>query len=144
MAHDPFAPPQASLEVDDDRDPVPRRVAAAVMAVIAGAVTAFALKAGTAFGAGGTSTPVELVPALIPLLALGLLAWKIFAGHDWARWILAAFLGLTAMWWVYYLSAAGFVPMPRSLVAASVIQFALNLVACVLLFTGEARKWFRS
>jgi hypothetical protein len=150
MAHNPFNPPRAELELDEELGPVPARVRIAVAAVISGAVMSFALKSAVAFGfvafpRGAYGTPADILPATMPLIVLCVLAWKIFVGRDWARWILAAIAGLGALGLagMYYLPADVSGSLPQSLLVASVIQLALNFTAFVLLFTGDAGQWFR-
>lgn len=150
MAHDPFKPPQVPLEVEEELVPVPMRVKLAVVAIITGAVMSFALKAAVAFGRVGLprDTPVapsDMLPAAVPLLVIGFLAWKIFVGRDWARWMLGALVGLGMIGLAMILYGSPEIPTPvsQSLRVAGVIQLALNLVAFVLLFTGDAGAWFR-
>jgi hypothetical protein len=150
MAHDPFAPPRAELELDEDYQPVPVRIRLGVMGIIMSAVMTFAFKAGAAFGMvtiPGTraGTPPDILPAALMLLLLGVLAWKIFVGRDWARWVFTAFValemaGLAMMWyWPEQLA----ISVPRALLVANVIQFALNFTALAFLFVGNADNWFR-
>jgi hypothetical protein len=152
MAHDPFAPPRAELELDEDLGPVPMRIRVAVMAIITAAVMSFALKCAAAAGLMAYSGPQQarasdILPAALPLILVGTLAWKIFVGRDWARWIFTAIVGLGAVG----LAAMLYMPsgpeplivIPRSQQVASVIHFAFNFTAVVLLFTGDAGKWFR-
>lgn len=150
MTDDPFKPPQAPLELDDDPGPVPMRVKIAVMAIITAAVMSFALKAAAALGLlslarNPQASAADILPATLVLLLLGVLAWKIFVGRDWARWIFAAIvaIGVLGLASIYYMPEQFGISVPRSLWVASVIQSALNLTAFVLLFTGDATKWFR-
>ncbi len=149
MSADPFKPPLAPLELDDDLGPAPTRVKIAVVAIIAAAVMSFALKAAIALGlvlaVRRVSAPGDILPATLPLLLLGVLAWKIFVGRDWARWIFAAIVGLGVLGLAaaYYFPAELSISLPPSMLVPSIIQLALNLVAFVLLFTGDAAGWFR-
>lgn len=137
MAHDPFTPPRASLDLDEDFAPVPGRVRVAVVAIITAAVMSFAIKV--------AATLVDLLPTTLALLLLGFIAWKIFAGREWARWIFAAIvairlLGVVAM---FYFPDELSISLPQPVRVASAIQLALDFIALVLLFTGDAGKWFR-
>ncbi len=149
MAHNPFDPPQAQLELEEELGPVPARVRIAVVAIISGEVMSFALKAAaaagfTAFSRSAQATPAAILPAALPLLLMGVLAWKIFVGRDWARWILGAIVGLGALGLasMFYLPPEFSTRIPQSVRIASTIQLGLNLAAFVLLFTGDAAKWF--
>lgn len=139
MAQNPFKPPQAQLEVEEELAPVPMRVKIAVMALIAGAVMSFALRAAMA-----RAIDDIFLPALLQLLLLGVLAWKIFVGRDWARWVLAAVVAMGALGLasIFYLPPEFMARVPQVLRIAGFIQFALNLAALVLVFTGAGAKWF--
>ena len=150
MAHDPFAPPRAELELDEEFRPVPMRVRLAVVAIIMAAVMTFAFKAGAALGvvrfAGTTpGAPEDILPAALVLLLIGVLAWKIFMGRDWARWIFMATVGfgMVALAMIFYWPTEFGVSVPPFARVANVIQFALNVTALVLLFTGDAGRWFQ-
>jgi hypothetical protein len=150
MAHNPFAPPRAELELDEDLQPVPMRVRAAVVAIIMAAVMTFAFKAGAAFGllrfpGIRPGVPSDILPAILLLLLLAVLAWKIFVGRDWARWIFTAVVGfgMLGLAMIFYWPESLAVSVPPAMRAGTVIQFALNAFALVLLFTGDAGKWFQ-
>jgi len=150
MAHDPFTPPRAGLELDEDDGPVPMRVRIAVVAIIMAAVMTFAFKAGAAFGLLRSpgmrpGTPSDILPAVLVLLLLCVLAWKIFVGRDWARWIFAAIvlLGMAGIAMIFYAPDTLAISVPQPMRAGTVIQFALNCFALVLLFTSDARQWFQ-
>ena len=151
MPHDPFAPPRAGLELDEDLGPVPMRIRVAVVAIIAAAVMSFALKCAAALGlmsypGSQQRTASDILPAALPLILVGTLAWKIFVGRDWARWIFTAIVGLGAVGlaaMLYMPAGPELIVIPRSQQAASMIHFALDFTALVLLFSGDAGKWFR-
>jgi len=149
VSANPFKPPLAPLELDEDLGPVPARVKIAVAAIITAAVMSFALKAAIALGlvlaVRRVSAPGDILPATLPLILLGVLAWKIFVGRDWARWIFAAIVGLGVLGLAaaYYFPAELSISMPPSMRVPSIIQLALNIAAFVLLFTGDASSWFR-
>lgn len=87
----------------------------------------------------------DAVVLVLSLLVFWFLAYKLSAGRNWARWVLAVLWGLGALG-----MAASFALMPQVwqiqpglLVTGSVLQTALQLVILVLLFSRDAGPWFR-
>jgi hypothetical protein len=151
MPHDPFRPPQASLEVPEDRGPTPKRVKYGACLIATSALLAIALNA--AMWAGLVAMPgrmpgmvvLEVVVAVLTLAFFGLLGWKIYVGANWARWVFTIFVAFGVVGSVFSLTFAGELmkTMPWPLMASGFLQTALQVTSAVLIFTGEARKWFR-
>ena len=98
---------------------------------------------------GALCIPSGVGPTLSNLLVFLYFAWiaiKVSAGRNWARWLFAVMYVLgTIMFFVSLLLAPQvFRSMPTVLQGASVVQFALQAVALVLLFIGTSSQWFRS
>jgi hypothetical protein len=151
IPHDPFKPPQASLEVPEDRGPAPARVKYAACLIATSALLALAGNA--AMWTGLVAIPgrvpemmtFEVVVAIVTLAFYAFLGWKIYTGANWARWVFTILVALGVVGLVVSLALAGEImkTVPWPMMASGVVQTALQWTSAFLIFTGEARKWFR-
>ena len=151
MPHDPFAPPLAPLEVPIDLGPAPRRVKHAARLIVGSALVALALNA--ASWTGMVALPgrppgmviYEVVIAAVTFAFFALIAWKVYRGTNWARWIFAILVGFGVVGFVLSLGFAGqfLKSVPWPFLAAGALQTVIQVVATYFLFTGEAVPWFR-
>jgi hypothetical protein len=98
----------------------------------------------------GVRAPLDGVPEAAPIVTLLLLAlftgltlwllWSLALRRNWARWAMLAFLGLG--WWLSSEDLMG--EFLRSPLAATLDAscIALEMIACVLLFSAAADRWF--
>lgn len=151
MTGNPYRTPNAPLELSKrEQVPVPRRVRNAVVLLwISAALTLVLLVAmwlgfvsvpGTAY-----SKATDAITGLVTFAGLGFLAFKISAGKNWARWVLAvlAVLGALAMVATIFLVSEVWRAAPSIHWATGFIQTALQMAAVILTFSGEAKPWFR-
>ena len=75
---------------------------------------------------------------------LGLMAWKIAQGRNWARWVFAIIYILGTLGSVAVITPAVFLAHPLVLQANMILQFILQTAAAVLVFTSSARQWFKA
>ena len=149
MSQDPFAPPRADLDVPVERGPTPRRVKIAVALIVAafslGLLMNLVVWAGlAAIGPQRGGDPGQILGGAGTFLLFMALAWKVYQGRNWARWIYAVVTGLgVAGLFVSIAFAATLLRLPPLFWAGSVAQTALEVVSAVMLFTGEAARWFR-
>jgi hypothetical protein len=147
----PFKPPRADLEVPKDPGPMPQRVRIAVYLIwttlVVGVLVNVAMWAGWVGRMPGPRPSVfmEAVNALIGFGIVAFLSWKVRRGRNWARWL---FTVLTAVGVLGALVMVGFAaPVLKALPPIAWISGAVNtaiqVVAVLLLFTGEAPEWFR-
>jgi hypothetical protein len=151
MTDDPYKPPQAALEVPEERGPLPRSVRLASMLIWTAATLGLLFNLALAFGYVGVpgarqGTLMESFNALFSFALLGLIAAKIRAGRNWARWVFAvlAVLGLIGVLMMTVFAGTIMKALPASLWISGAINTALQLAALVLVFRGEGRAWFRS
>lgn len=98
-------------------------------------------------GALGIPSGVEpMVTNLISFLLLALVAMKVSAGRNWARWLFAVIYTLGSLMLLVSLLLAPqvFSSFPMVLLGSTIAQFALQTVALVLLFIGTSSQWFKS
>lgn len=93
--------------------------------------------------------PGGVVPTLTNLVTVALLALvalKVGAGRNWARWLFAVGYVLGSFMFVVslFLAPQLFRSLPVVLQGSGIVQFALQSVALVLLFIGTSRQWFRT
>ena len=148
--HDPFQPPKAPLEVPVDKGPRPKRVKTGALLIATAAVLSFIVNAAmwaglVRFPNSPQGTLTDIVSALVTLTLLGFLAWKIYAGRNWARLLFSVLVVLGVLGFVI---SVPFAPelmktIPPSLWVTSTIQTGLQVVALFLVFTGDAPPWFR-
>ena len=97
---------------------------------------------------GFRQIPSNGVTLTTNVLTAGLLIFvvvKVGAGRGWARWLYAVLFlfGSAAFVSMALLVPAVFLALPLVLKASGVVQFLLQGVALVLLFTKASRVWFR-
>jgi peptidoglycan/LPS O-acetylase OafA/YrhL len=90
-------------------------------------------------GAQSTTTNV------ITFALLALIANKVSARRNWARWVFAVIyvLGSAMFLFAALLAPQVFLSMPVVLQSSAIVQFALQTVALILLFVNSSRQWFR-
>ena len=74
---------------------------------------------------------------------LGVIAWYLSRGRNWARWLFAVIyvigtLGLLAI------TPEAFLALPTILQANMILQFILQTVALILMFTRASNQWFKA
>lgn len=149
MSGNPFAPPAADLDVPVERGPVPRRVNIAVWLIVAefslGLLMNLVVWSGVvAIGPQAGGDPGQVLGGAATFLLFMAMAWKIHQGRNWARWIYAVVTGLGVVGLFISIAFAGtMLRLPALFWAGSVTQTALEVVAAVMLFTGDAARWFR-
>ena len=150
MPHDPFAPPAADLTIVEERGPVPRRVKIAIAsyaaAVIVGLLTNAAVWTGVVAMPGRQDPDAsQALSAAATFLLYGLLGWKMYQGRNWARWIWAIIVGVGSagmLLSIAFAPAAWFGAAAIFWVSAA-IQTLLQVGSAVMVFTGEAARWYR-
>ena len=151
MSHDPFAPPRADLDVPpEDRGPPPRRVVIAVGLAVGSFVLGLLMNLAFFFGAWkivgqeGANFP-QLVGALAMFALYCALAWKIRLGRNWARivFLVITVLGLFGLLSSVALLGSWLKGLPSIYWALTGSKVVIEVAAAVLLFTGEAKAWFR-
>ncbi len=147
---DPFKPPKANLEVPVELGPRPRAVRTSFALLCASVTITGLLAVATALGfvtiPAGSSLIATVVSNLAGAGIIFFFAWKIRAGRNWARWVLAVFqvLGM-----IGFAISIMFIPdawkvLPRFLLVLSIAQTFLQLAAAILAFTPPANEWFRA
>ena len=105
------------------------------------------LCAASSLGVGDLpSGPLALITNLVTFALLAWVAIKLGAGRNWARWVFAilyVFGSLAFAVSVVFLPEA-FLALSMAAKTSSVVQFFLQTVALVLMFTHTSRNWFRA
>lgn len=151
QTRNPFRPPAASLDVPPpDKGPQPARVRLASRILWASAVLnvilAFAPWVGLAPILPGETPLTDGFSAFFNFALLGLFAQKIALGRNWARWL------MLVIWTFGFLSLGSMmllVPAVSKILSGirllgAIVQTALQMAVVMLVFTGEARPWFRA
>ena len=155
MSSDPYRPPAANLEAPrPERGPAPRSVKLAVALLLFSAACSIAIT--LAMLAGVLPSPASPSPAMDAASAgLGLvinifLAYKIYTGRNWARWVFTILwlLGTIGLMLSFtFLRTLGseevWKSVPWTTWIGAGIQTLIQVVAIVCLFLGESSKWFR-
>jgi hypothetical protein len=146
----PFKPPQAKLDVPRERGPVPRSVKAAALlvwsAATLGLLTNIAMWSGAVTFPGRPETMASgVISGGVMFAFMCLLGWKMREGRNWSRIIFTIIVGLGVVGVAISLGfATNFLKaMPLTLWVGSIVQTLLQLAAAVLVFTRDARAWFR-
>ena len=91
---------------------------------------------------------VETATVGLATIALySLLAWKIYYGRNWARWLFFAVFVYAVLDFGLELMdgrAQIYSRLPMLVVIIGVIQHLINLAVLVLLLMGPSRAWFRN
>ncbi len=156
MSTDPYRPPAANLEVQKpEAGPPPRSVKLAVglllfSALVSIAIT-FAMIGGLVPGASSPSAAMDSVSALLGLAINVFLAYKIYKGRNWARWVLAILwligtIGMLLSFSMLQLlgSAEVWKAVPWTVWLGAGVQTLIQIIAIVMLFLGRSSKWFRA
>jgi len=157
MDTDPYRPPSANLEAPKPpRGPPPRSVKVGVGVLLFSAVLAIAIT--VAMHAGLIPSPaaqpqspgMEAAGAGLGLIINIFLAYKIYTGRNWARWVfsilwLLGCLGLLLSFSMLRMfgSAEVLQSVPWTAWAGAGVQSLIQLVAIVFMFLRESSKWFR-
>jgi len=93
-----------------------------------------------------THVGLAVVTGLITAGLLALVAVKIGAGRGWARWLFAVLyvFGSFAFIVSVLIAPEMFRALPSILQGSSIVQFVLQTVALVLVFTSTSRQWFKA
>ncbi len=129
--------------------PQPVRVACAL--VWTAAALGLLLNVALMFGyvtlpGAGQGLLLQSFSALFSFALLGLLAVKMRAGRNWARWLFAVLVALGVLGILMTTMLAGQLmnAMPAIVWISGAVNTALQLVALFLVFRGEGAAWFRS
>jgi hypothetical protein len=144
LSHNPYSPPQAAVAEMPDGPPRPKSVRLAVWllwpSLILGTVMAVHTVASTS---GGSERTFQLIAiAILSAVTLGLAAWVFWSmakGLRWARIVCSVFL-LLRVFALVSLFRGGVTLFEGAIHG---VEFLLEIVAAVLLFTPSANAWFR-
>ena len=87
------------------------------------------------------------IVGLVTAALLGLIAAKIDAGRNWARWLFVVvyvFGSLYTSFVLLLLAPQAFRSLPLVMQGSALVQFVLQTTALVLLFTSASRQWFKA
>jgi hypothetical protein len=94
----------------------------------------------------GASTSVTAVIGLTTAGLLALIAVKTNAGQGWARWLFVVLyvIGTLTSIALAVVAPAMFIALPTILQANIIVQFVLQTLALVFMFTSTSRHWSKS
>ena len=147
---DPFKPPKANLEIPRELGPAPRPVKAAFTLLCVSASLTLLLTAAMWVGLlgvpPGTNLGMSTASNFVGAGVILLFAWKIRAGRNWARWILAVWTALGIAGWAVsiFIFPTAWNALPVIYSVVGMVQALLQLAAVVATFTTPARAWFAS
>jgi hypothetical protein len=86
----------------------------------------------------------DVASAFVACVLIALIATKVGAGRNWARWLFVVIYILgSAMYLVLaVLMPEVFLSLPGLLQVSALVQFTLQTGALVLMFTRPSRQWF--
>ena len=92
-----------------------------------------------------TVLPIDTVPNFITAFILGLCAYKISKGRNWAKWLLLILfvLGALIFPFIYFFAPDQITGMPGIVQVSGFVQCILQTIAIVLLFVKSSRGWFK-
>jgi hypothetical protein len=81
----------------------------------------------------------------VALVLFAFLGWRIYQGRNWARWVFTVWIGSGLLFQVASLASAPNDWKIAGVIAwlSSIVQAGLNIATIVLLFTRQARRWYR-
>lgn len=86
--------------------------------------------------------PKSLVIALITILIIGFLGFKISQGKNWARIILLVMFILGMIAYPFIIIAE--FQMNSLIGIVSIVQMLIQLYVLIILYSGEAKEWFKA
>ena len=146
---DPFKPPAANLEVPRELTPAPPPVRGAFAALCTSVGATLLMLGAMAIGVvplpPGAPFTMTALSNLAGAAIMGFFAWKVRTGRNWARWVLAVFTALGTFGWVFsiFVVPAAWRLLPVAHAVVGLTQFALQVVAAILVFTPRANAWYR-
>ena len=148
MAQTPYAPPAARVsDPPEARGPVPASLRRAARFLWASFVLSVALAGLYLVDAvpSGNST-VDSVTTIVTAALIALIAVKVGAGRNWARWLFLVIyiLGSVMFGVVLIVMPQAFLSMPGLLQVSALAQFTVQTCALVLMFTRPSRRWFQA
>ena len=146
MTRTPYAPPAARVsDPPQVRGPTPPSVRRAAQFLWASFVLAAALGVLHLAGAvPSANSTVDAITAMVSAALIALIAAKVGAGRNWARWLYVAIYLLGSAMSVVLLifMPQAFLSLPGPLQASALVQLLLQTCALVLMFTPASRRWF--
>lgn len=148
MPNSPYAPPTSEVrDVEEMSRTRPEPVRHAVTCLWTSAVLGVAAGLLQVMGIIPATNPI--MAAVIAVISAGLMALvavKVGAGRNWARWLFATiyFLGSLISIIAFALVPQTFMAIPFLGKVSAVSQFVLQTVALVLIFMRASRQWFRA
>ena len=91
----------------------------------------------------GSGLPSSLTTSLVWLVAIALfagVAWAIYAGHNWARWLVAVTVALAVVIFPFQKPE---LPQGAEL-SLYALQIVMPIAAAALMFTPRATAWFQA
>lgn len=146
MSQTPYAPPTARVsDPPEVRGPIPASVRRAAQFLWVSVVLSAAL--GGLYFVGAVPSAnflVDAVTAVVTAAVIALIAAKVSAGRNWARWLFVVIyiLGSVMFGVLVVLMPQAFLSLPGLLQVSALVQFALQTSALVLMFTRPSRQWF--
>jgi hypothetical protein len=89
---------------------------------------------------------VDVVTTFVTAALIALIAAKVGAGRNWARWLFVVIyiLGSVMFTVVLIVMPQEFLSLPGLLQVSALVQFILQTYALVLMFTRASRQWFKA
>ena len=148
MTRSPYAPPTARVsDPPQVRGPAPTAVRRAAQFLWASFVLSVAL--GGMYLVGAVPSPslvVDVATTLLTAAVIALIAAKVRAGRNWARWVFVAMyiFGSVMFALLFIVMPQEFLSLPGPMQVLGLLQFTLQTCALVLMFTPASRQWFRA
>lgn len=142
MSEKPYAPPTA--RVLDAQSPSPPKPLSVKHAVVCLWISVAVTVASAGFHVN-ILTAADVVVLAVTACLLAVVAAKVAARRGWARWLFLVvwILGSLSGIVVIVLAPRAFLAWPHTVQGIAVLQFAIQTVALLLLFTRASREWFR-
>ena len=146
MSKTPYSPPAA--RVDDPQEPPHSRPTSVDYAVACLWISVALTVALTASALAGLITTGQVlqdaVTNTLGAALTALIASKLNAGRNWARWLLVVLyaLGSCVLIVAVLLAPQALLPLPPILIASGVAQFALQGAALAFVLSRSSRQWF--
>jgi hypothetical protein len=129
------------------KDSKPKSVQSAVLSLLISAALAFALtllQLVRVFPPAGATPSAATITGLVTVGLLVLVAAKINAGRNWARWLFVVVYALGSFLFVLILLVAPqvFLGLPTISKVSGTLQFVIQTAALICAFSPKSRSWF--
>ena len=148
MPRSPYAAPTARIsDPPQVRGPTPTSARRAAQFLWVSFVLSVALGALYLVGAvPSANLTVDVATTFVTAALIALIAAKVGAGRNWARWlfVLIYILGSAGFSVLFIVMPQEFLSLPRLLQLSGLVQIILQTCALILMFTRASRQWFKA